>query len=135
MTFGEKVKKERIKLNLTQAELAEKIGVTRRIIISYETGKSFPRSRDGYKRLAEALEVKVNYLLSEDECFTLDAQEKYGNHGAKQAKELLEQMGGLFAGGTLSEDDMDGVMRAFQDMYWKAKDENKKYSPQKKIKE
>ena len=131
MTFGEKIKSERNSLNLTQAELAEKIGVTRRIIIAYETGKSFPRSRDGYKKLAEALDVNVNYLLEEDEEFALAAREQYGEHGAKQAKELLDQMGGLFAGGTLSEEDMDGVMRAFQDMYWKAKDENKKYTPKK----
>ena len=36
MTFGEKVKAERTKLGLNQDELAEKIGVTRRVICSYE---------------------------------------------------------------------------------------------------
>ena len=35
MTFGEKVKAERTKLGLNQDELAEKIGVTRRVICSY----------------------------------------------------------------------------------------------------
>ena len=33
MTFGEKVKAERTKLGLNQDELAEKIGVTRRVIV------------------------------------------------------------------------------------------------------
>lgn len=36
MTFGEKVKAERTKLGLTQEELAAKVGVTVRVICSYE---------------------------------------------------------------------------------------------------
>lgn len=36
MTFGEKVKAERTKLGITQEELAAKIGVTVRVICSYE---------------------------------------------------------------------------------------------------
>ena len=66
MTFGEKVKAERTKLGLNQDELAEKIGVTRRVICSYENDKSRPRGTERYKKLAEALNVNVNYLLSED---------------------------------------------------------------------
>ena len=67
MTFGEKVKAERTKLGLNQDELAEKIGVTRRVICSYENDKSRPRGTERYKKLAEALNVNVNYLLSEDD--------------------------------------------------------------------
>ena len=40
MTFGEKVKAGRTKLGLTQEELANKIGVTVRVICSYEKDKS-----------------------------------------------------------------------------------------------
>ena len=40
-------------------------------------------------------------------------------------------MGGLFAGGELSDDDLDGVMKALQDYYWKAKEDNKKYTSKK----
>ena len=54
MTFGEKVKAERTKLGLNQDELAEKIGVTRRVICSYENDKSRPRGTERYKKLAEA---------------------------------------------------------------------------------
>jgi transcriptional regulator with XRE-family HTH domain len=129
MTFGEKVKSERTKLNITQADLAARIGVSRRIITSYENNQSFPRSRETYKKLAEIFGIDVNYLLTEDESFELDAREKYGSRGAKQAHDLIEQMGGLFAGGSLSDEDIDGVMRAMQDLYWKAKEENKKYTP------
>ena len=73
MTFGEKVKAERTKLGLNQDELAEKIGVTRRVICSYENDKSRPRGTERYKKLAEALNVNVNYLLSEDEMCIRDS--------------------------------------------------------------
>ena len=69
MTFGEKVKAERTKLGMSQDELAAKIGVTRRIIGSYENDKSRPRGMERYKKLAESLNVNVNYLLSEDDAF------------------------------------------------------------------
>ena len=55
MTFGEKVKAGRTKLGLTQEELANKIGVTVRVICSYEKDKSRPRGMERYKALAEAL--------------------------------------------------------------------------------
>lgn len=45
--------------------------------------------------------------------------------------QLVEEMGGLFAGGELSDDDIDGVMKAMQELYWKAKEDNKKYTPKK----
>ncbi|WP_289227713.1 helix-turn-helix transcriptional regulator [Parabacteroides goldsteinii] len=38
MTFGEKVKKARKELGLTQTELGDKIGVSRRTITSHEYG-------------------------------------------------------------------------------------------------
>ena len=101
MTFGEKVKAERTKLGLNQDELAEKIGVTRRVICSYENDKSRPRGTERYKKLAEALNVNVNYLLSEDDAFIADVEDKYGRRGARQAQELLAEVTGLFAGRTI----------------------------------
>jgi len=92
MTFGEKVKAERTKLGLNQDELAEKIGVTRRVICSYENDKSRPRGTERYKKLAEALNVNVNYLLSEDDAFIADVEDKYGRRGARQAQECLQKL-------------------------------------------
>ena len=131
MTFGEKVKAERTKLGLNQDELAEKIGVTRRVICSYENDKSRPRGMDRYKKLAEALNLNLNYLLSEDEAFVANAEDKYGHRGARQAKELMGEVTGLFAGGEMAEEDMDVMMKAIQDAYWIAKENNKKYTPKK----
>lgn len=127
MNFGEKVRKARRALGMTQIELAKKIGVTNRAITSYETGRSFPRTREGYRKLAEALQVDVNYLLSEDDAFISDAARKYGSRGRAEADRLVAQMGGLFAGGELTEEDKQAVFLALQEAYWDAKAENRKY--------
>lgn len=131
MTFGEKVKNERNRLGLNQDELAKKIGVTRRVISSYENDSSRPRGTERYKKLAEALGVNINYLLSEDEAFIADVEDNYGRRGAKQAKELLAEVTGLFAGGEMADEDMREMVDAIQEAYLIAKKNNKKYTPKK----
>lgn len=131
MTFGEKVKNERNRLGLNQDELAKKIGVTRRVISSYENDSSRPRGTERYKKLAEALGVNINYLLSQDEAFIADVEDNYGHRGAKQAKELLAEVTGLFAGGEMADEDMREMVDAIQEAYLIAKKNNKKYTPKK----
>ena len=132
MTFGEKVKAERTKLGLNQDELAEKIGVTRRIIGSYENDKSRPRGMERYKALAEALGENVNYLLSEDDAFIAEVEDKYGRRGAKQAQELLAEVTGLFAGGELDEEAKDAFYQAVTKAYLSCKMEAKKHLGEKR---
>ncbi|MBT1278988.1 helix-turn-helix transcriptional regulator [Thermoanaerobacter sp. CM-CNRG TB177] len=48
MQFGEKLKKLRLSHNLTQEELAKKIGVSLRTIKGYELGETLPRYREIY---------------------------------------------------------------------------------------
>lgn len=132
MTFGEKFKAERERMGLKQQEIADKLGINRRMITRYENGLSFPRSRDAYKKIADLFGVEVNYLLTEDEQFVVDAGAQYGSRGRKQAQELIADMSGLFAGGTLSPQDEDAVMKALQEIYWQAKEKNtEKYTPKK----
>ncbi|MBQ3078210.1 MAG: helix-turn-helix transcriptional regulator [Clostridia bacterium] len=132
MTFGEKVKERRVRLDLSRRELAERVGVHQNMILRYEKDTASPRTRDGYRRLAEALEVDINYLLTEDQDFVTAATEQYGRRGRRQAQELIDDMAGLFAGGSLSEQDKDAVMKALQDIYWESKARNaEKYTPKK----
>ena len=102
MASEEKFKAEREKRKLTQQEVADALGINRRMITRYENGISFPRTKDAYRKIAEYFKVDVNYLLTEDEEFVVQASEQYGSRGMKQAKDLIEGMSGLFAGGTLS---------------------------------
>jgi transcriptional regulator with XRE-family HTH domain len=135
MTFAEKIKKERLSRGMDQPTFAKHIGVSPRTISYYENGRTFPRSRDDYKRIADILEVPVDYLLTENDEFIVDAGAKYGSKGRRDARELMEEVSGLFAGGDLADEDLDEMMRGIQEAYWIAKEKNKKYTPKKFIKE
>ena len=131
MKFGEKLKQQRTAAGYTQSELASKLGVSLRTVINYENYDRYPKKREIYSALADLFNVETNYFLSEDEEFVLEATQKYGYRGAKQAQELINEVSGLFAGGEMEEDDMDNMMQAIQEAYWIAKKNNRKYTPKK----
>ena len=132
MKFAEKLKAARLDKGYTQKQLAEISHVALRTIVSYEKGDSYPRKRETYAELAKALDVEKNYLLTEDEEFVVNAAEQYGTNGAVQAQDVINGFSGLCAGGTLSENDKDAVMKALQDIYWESKARNvQKYIPKK----
>lgn len=125
MKFCDKVKKERRAKGLTQQQFADMLGVSLRTITNYEKGESYPKQREIYGKMAEILGVDINYLLTENEEFYINANEKYGATGAQQAKALMQEVTGLFAGGELDQDDMDEMMKAIQDAYWIAKEKKR----------
>lgn len=131
MQFGEKIKKLREQHNLTQAELAEKLGITIKSVSNYESKNTRPRHRSKYEQLADIFEVNINYLLTDEDDFILSASEKYGYNGAKEAQMIIQQTSALFAGGKLPEEDKDALFEALQEAYWSAKLANKKYSSNK----
>lgn len=124
MNFGEKVSQLRKQKKITQRELADEIGVSLRTITNYETGGRYPKQREIYRKIADALEVDVNYLLTENESFVIYSHDDYGSKGMQQAQRLLAEVRGLFSGGSLDEDDKDEMMRAIQEAYWVAKQKN-----------
>lgn len=129
MKFCEKLKEARTRAGLKQEELAKALGVSLRTITNYESGERYPKKREIYYKLAELFHTEENYFLNEDEDFLLTAVEKYGSKGAKQARELMEEVSGLFAGGNIADEDLDEMMRGIQEAYWIAKEKNKKYTP------
>ena len=131
MKFCEKLKEARTRAGLKQEELAKALGVSLRTITNYESGERYPKKRAIYYKLAELFHTEENYFLNEDEDFLLTAVEKYGSKGAKQARELMEEVSGLFAGGNIADEDLDEMMRGIQEAYWIAKEKNKKYTPKK----
>ena len=131
MRFCEKLKEARTRAGLKQEELAKALGVSLRTITNYESGERYPKKREIYYKLAELFHTEENYFLNEDEDFLLTAVEKYGSKGAKQARELMEEVSGLFAGGNIADEDLDEMMRGIQEAYWIAKEKNKKYTPKK----
>ncbi len=57
-----KLKFRRIEKNLTQSELAEKVGVESNTISYYETGWRFPR-RDILEKLSQVLECEIADII------------------------------------------------------------------------
>ena len=131
MKFGEKLRQLRTKQKMTQAQLAEKAGVSLRTVVSYEKGSCYPKNREMYKKLADILGANEAYLRNEDEEFIAEAAARGGANGKRQAQALVSEVGALFAGGELSERDKDAVMKALQQAYWDAKADNVKYAPKK----
>ena len=130
MKFGEKLREQRNKRRLLQNELAAEIGVSKRTLINYEKGVSYPKNRDIYYKLADFFKVDVNYFLTEDEEFLVEAAEKYGNRGRAQAQSVLEQAAALFAGGELSEEDEIAFIHEIQGLFLDSKRRAKeKYTP------
>lgn len=130
MKFSERLKKFREEQGLTQVQLSELTGITTRQIQKYEGGQARPRL-DAAEKIAKALNISADELLGNADMLVAQAREKYGTRGAKQAQQLTEEVTGLFAGGDMAEEDMDIMMRAIQDAYWIAKENNKKYTPKK----
>lgn len=64
MTTGTKIRYLREKKRLSQEELAHLVGVSQVTIGNWEQGKSI--RHEHIKRLAEALEIQMDYLLQEE---------------------------------------------------------------------
>lgn len=124
MTFGEKVKALREQQGWTQKELAERLHVSTRTVVSYERGQSYPKQRKVYTTLATLFSVDVNYLYTEHEEESAFAKTSSATEQEEEVSRLLRQARAMFSGGSLSEEDKDAVMRALQEAYWDARKEN-----------
>ena len=130
MAFHERLREYRKQKGWTQQQLADELKVTKRTVTNYEAGRSYP-NKDVISRLEVIFNVRIDLLMDGQDEFIAQAQEQGGYRGKKGAERLVQEVSGLFAGGSLSESDRDAVMQALQDAYWDAKKENKKYTPKK----
>ena len=62
--MGEKIRKRRIELNMTQAELAERLGVSRVQVSYLETGARKVVKVGTLMAIASALDISIDELLS-----------------------------------------------------------------------
>ena len=131
MTFAEKLKAARLQAGMSQERLSAQLGVTKRTIINYENGLTLPPV-SLLPKIAKLFGVPVGSLITEEEEFVALAGERGGSKSAREAEALVSEVSGLFAGGSLSDDEKDTVMRAIQNAYWISKEESKrKYTTKK----
>lgn len=101
MTFSDKIKVAREQAGLTQQQLADSTGVSKRTIASYESGGAIARASTMLK-LAKALNISSKYL-SDDSCldpmadiekdgYLEEARERYGSSGAVMLTSSSETM-------------------------------------------
>lgn len=134
MTFGEKIKTLRKSKGMSQADLANEIGVSNRTIRGWEVENRYPKQTNLYQKLANVFQCDVSYLMSDEEAFITEASEQFGNRGAKQAQQILEQAAAMFAGGSLTDEDKIAFMDEIQSLYLDSKRRAKKFTPKKYLK-
>jgi len=125
MKFSDKIKELRSSKGVTQANMAGTLGVSIRTITNYENGKSYPKDRKKIDQLAQYFDVSSNYILTEDEEFIMDAINQYVTRGTKQAHNLLDDIGSIFANGNITENKKDELIEALQKAYFTATKTNK----------
>lgn len=69
--FGNKLKTLRLAKKYTQAQLAQKLGLTKSVISAYETGLRLP-SYDVLINIAKIFNVSTDYLLGFEQRDTVD---------------------------------------------------------------
>ncbi|MBP3234959.1 MAG: helix-turn-helix transcriptional regulator [Eubacterium sp.] len=137
MEFKDKVKNARLALNISQAELARRTGISNRTIVSYEQGVK-PKRGKNIRALAEVLHVSTEYLMNdevtdtqaniESEVFLDKVSDTFGTKAKKEAEEVLEKATALFAGGDLDDDAKEVFMQSLMEVYMESKkDAKKKY--------
>jgi transcriptional regulator with XRE-family HTH domain len=125
MMFGEKLKELRLENGYTQEKLAELADVSKRTIINYEQGRCYPKQTEIVARFAEIFSVPVDFLFSDADRYVQEAEERGGSYAAQEVSWLLSSAGAMFAGGSLSEEDKDKVIRKLNELYWDSKEKNR----------
>lgn len=131
MVFKERLKQKRVEAGMTQVQLAQSAGVTARTIQNYELGTRKPSNMEVVQKIADVLHTTTEYLLGSSGTYVVEAHEKGGAQSARDIEQLVSEVTGLFAGGELSEESLEGAMKALNDAYWIAKKKNRKYAAKK----
>ena len=92
---------------------------------------SYLRSGDLMKAVKENIPYLNPPVKGNFEAFITEASEQFGNRGAKQAQQILEQAAAMFAGGELSDEDKTAFMDEIQSLYLDSKRRAKKFTPKK----
>ena len=112
-SYRERLMRARKKKELSREELGKLCGITGRTIQNYELGHVTPNRIDVSQRLADVLDISVDYLIyGEKEETELTEEDK---------KEILAHASALFAGGKLSDEEQLAFIYELQTLYMKAR--------------
>jgi len=134
MNFSEKVKILRNRKRLSKEALGKLIGVKVRSVAYYESGGRYPED-EVFEKMAKVFDVSVDFLkddtqsveYTKEELFIMEAKNKYGYKGASEAKQAIDKVKGLMAGGDIDENSKDAFFEVMQEIYFDSKARAKKY--------
>ena len=109
MEWNKKMREARKNARMTQAELADGIGVCRSTIANYELGRRKPTFLE-LKKIAEKLRVDVNYLVEAEE--------------TNKEDELIVRANNVFSDMRITDEDKDLLFQDIMEIYLKGKKEN-----------
>lgn len=124
--FIERLKQLRAEKNISQAALANVMGVSQQAVAKWETDKATP-GPSAISKLADYFGVTSDYLLGRADTPRLTNPSIGKSASAKEARQLeklLEIDGLTFKGTPLSEDDKDKIRAALEIAFWDAKNKN-----------
>lgn len=131
--IGLRIKSLRKKENLTQKQLAEKIGVSQRMIGYYESEERFP-PHDVLTKLADCFSVSADYLLGRsvtNEQVTPKDEKDIARRMEEIKKDLQGEDGLMFSGEPMSQEAVESLLDAMEYIVKQTKVINKKYVPKK----
>lgn len=118
--MGDRIKRIRKSLNLTQNEMAEKIGATAGSVGMYEQNRREPRFEQ-IKKISELLGVTTDYLIYGTQVNTLEspvirkkANDDFADILNNLEKTLMEQKGLMFKGEVLNDGDIEKIFEAMK---------------------
>lgn len=128
MTVGEKIKLLRRRERMTQARLAEFLNVTTRSVIYYERNQRNP-SEEIIKKVSELFDVPMVILIDDRQFIDLTKEERFiqraksedSKRGKTEAERFLDKCRVFFAGGSVSDEDMNLVFESLTELFFDAK--------------
>lgn len=115
--FSKRLKELRKEHNLTQADLAQKLGVVRTAITNYETNRTMPDPA-ALNELANLFNVSIDYLLGNTNTPIDNLSVKEEKDIAKKLDELKEtlesQSGLLFSGSEMDEETKEFLLASLE---------------------
>lgn len=131
-TFGNNLKMLRIEHGWTQTELAKLLNVAKGTVSNWENENRFP-DKDMLNKIADTFKVSMDYLLgrTDEEKLTI-ATPNITKKDIKDHNTFMEDAKALFMNDNVAEEDLEKIYRDISELYWEAKEINKKKYGKKK---
>ena len=110
MRFCERLKKYRLEQKLTQQELAQRAGISTRMLQKYESGSSMPRMTS-IEAIADALNIPATSLLEREEVAAAQISEEFGPRAGMNFLDQAKEFSAMMAGGSVPKEDVEAAFK------------------------